>query len=209
MTSSFSARGKFIVFEGIDGCGKSTQIKLAAGFMFDLNKDNDVYLTREPTRNIKALRDRMSSDLSIICDPEWCTQNFVLDRRDHVDRYIDPFLWRGVHVLCDRYKHSTLAYQHTQGIELQHLIDLHEDFPVPDLTLFFDCPVLIAFERRKKDGATDAFDKDLKFQEKLHENYLKIVDILKLKGEPIVVIDAEKKIEDVYKDVASAINELF
>ena len=51
-------KGKFIVFEGIDGCGKGTQLKLAASFIFDLNKDYDVYITREPTRDFKEIREK-------------------------------------------------------------------------------------------------------------------------------------------------------
>jgi dTMP kinase len=199
-------KGKFIVFEGIDGCGKGTQMKKAASYIFDLNKDFDVYITREPTRDFKEIRQRMASGTDVKKDAEWYAHAFVSDRKNHADNYIRPALEKGTHVLCDRFKYSTLAYQHAQGMKLGHLIEMHKGILVPDLILIFDCPASVAFERRKKEGATDVFDKDLKFQEELRKNYLKLKN--ELSDENIVIIDATKSIEEVFDEVKKHLSKI-
>lgn len=200
-------RGKFIVFEGIDGCGKGTQLKLAASYLFDKNKDNDLYLTREPTKDFHEIRERMSKGNDVTKDVEWYTQMFVEDRRNHVKKYINPALENGIHVLCDRYKYSTLAYQQTQGMCLKSLINMHKGLIVPDLVLIYDCDPEIAFNRRKNDGATDVFDKDLEFQRRLRENYLKLKDILK--KENIQIINSNFSIEDIFCETKFHITSIF
>lgn len=199
-------RGKFVVFEGIDGCGKGTQLKLAASYLFDKNKDHDLYLTREPTKDFHEIRERMSKGSDVTKDVEWYAQMFIEDRRNHVKKYINPALENGVHVLCDRYKYSTLAYQHTQGMCLKSLINMHEGLIVPDLVLIYDCDPEIAFNRRKNDGATDVFDKDLEFQKRLRENYLKLKDILD--KENIQIINSSYSIRDVFDETSFHISEI-
>jgi len=111
------SRGKFIVFEGIDGSGKGTQMCKAMQFVFELNKANDVYMTREPTRAFSEIRTSLAEcndDLNSTA--HWYAQMFVKDRWNHIRVHIEPALRNGTHVLCDRYKHSTLAYQTTQGM---------------------------------------------------------------------------------------------
>ena len=198
--------GKFIVFEGIDGCGKGTQLKLAASFIFDLNKDYDVYLTREPTRDFKEIRDRLAAGTDVKQDAEWYANAFVQDRKNHASNYILPALNNGTHVLSDRYKYSTLVYQSTQGMDFAKLLEMHTGLPVPDLVIIFDCPAEIAFERRNSDGATEVFDKDLKFQEKLRQNYLKIKE--KFPEENIIIVDATKSAEEVFSEVKQHIKQI-
>jgi len=199
-------RGKFIVFEGIDGCGKGAQIKRAGPYIFDLSKEYDCLTTREPTRDFKEIRQRMAQGTDVKKDAEWYAKMFVADRRNHVEKYIQYLINLGTHVLTDRYKHSTLAYQHTQGIELSKLIEMHEGFLVPDLTLIFDCPAKLAFQRRRYEGATDVFDKDLEFQESLRKNYLKLKDILE--GENIVIIDGSKPIDEVFSQTKEELDKI-
>ena len=199
-------KGKFIVFEGIDGCGKGTQLKLAASYIFDLNKEFDIYITREPTRDFKQIREKMAQGTDAKKDAEWYAKMFTADRKNHIEKYITPMVEKGTHVLSDRYKHSTLAYQHTQGIELKKLIEMHKGLPVPEITLIFDCPSEVAFERRKKGGATDVFDKDLKFQEELRQNYLKLKDALK--GENIVIVDSTRSVEKIFVEVKHHISKI-
>jgi dTMP kinase len=194
-----SGRGKFIVFEGIDGSGKGTQMKKCASFLFDLDKDNDVYLTREPTRDFKEIRKAMAAGKDVKDSAEWYAEMFVKDRRNHIDNYIEPALARGTHVVCDRYKHSTLAYQHTQGLPLERLQAMHEGMLVPDLTLIFDCDVATAFKRRHTEGATDVFEKNAAFQESLRATYVKLKDALP--AEPIVIIRADRPIEEIASEV--------
>lgn len=202
-------KGKFIVFEGIDGSGKGTQIIKAASFIFSMNKNNDVFITREPTRDFEVLRKRMKKSKSVSENAEWYADFFVKDRKNHVDKYIVPALNNGTHVLCDRYKYSTLAYQQTQGMSFEELNSMHEGVLVPDLVLLFDCPALVAAERRKerKEGDAEVFDKaNQEWIEKLRQNYL---DCKKnLREENIVIIDATNSIENIHNQVKCEIEKI-
>ncbi len=198
-------KGKLIVFEGVDGCGKTTQLKLTHSYLWDLDKKTDVYTTREPTRDFKETRERMAKGVNVKEDAEWYTEAFIQDRKNHLKYDIIPRINRGSYVLCDRYKYSTLAYQHTQGINLERLIDMHSGLLIPDLILIFDCPAEIAFERRKK-KAKDVFEKDLKFQKKLRKNYLELKDILS--DENIVIINTEPPIEEVFEEIKKYIQKI-
>lgn len=198
--------GKFIVFEGIDGCGKGTQLKMAVSYFFDQDKNTDIYMTREPTRDFKEIRQRMAEQTEAKKDARWYAETFVKDRKNHINKYILPALNNGTHVFCDRYKHSTLAYQHTQGMEINELIKMHEGLLIPDLTIIFDCPALTAFERRKHAGAEDMFDKDLEFQEELRQNYLKLKEVLK--EEKIIYLDATKKPQEIFERVKDEIKKI-
>ena len=132
---------------------------------------------------------------------------FVADRKHHLQHYILPNLERGIEVLSDRYKHSTLAYQQTQGIDLNYLLQLHQGLLIPDLTLIFDCPAETAFTRRGKAGATDVFDKDLQFQENLRKNYLHLSQ--SLPGEKIVIIDGSRTIEETFAQVKTELKIIY
>src|SRR3989344_2404354 len=197
-------KGKFIVFEGIDGCGKGTQLKLSHNYLWDKSKDCEIYSTREPTFHSKEIREKMKSDMDVNMDAEWYAQHFVDDRKNHVKLDIEPRLERGSIVFCDRFSYSTFAYQHTQGLRMSYLIKLHEGIIVPDLVLLYDCPVEIAFERRKNEGATDVFDKDLEFQIKLRSNYLLVKE--SLENHNIVVIDSSRSINDVFHETKSQLD---
>lgn len=140
---------------------------------------------------------------------EWYAEMFVRDRRNHIDHFIEPAMARGTHVMCDRYKHSTLAYQHAQGMDLAQLMAMHQDMLVPDLTLIFDVDADVAFERRRLDGATDVFDKDKDFQRILRDHYRKVHALLKERGENVVLIDAHGTREAIAKQVQSHICALF
>jgi len=198
-TKNKMKRGKFIVFEGIDGCGKGTQLEMATSYFFKRNKKTDIYMTREPTRNSAEIRARMANGRDVIQDKEWYTKAFFRDRLEHCEKNIAPALAQGTDVFCDRYKHSTIGYQSLQGMNLQELIQMHKEnsrIIVPDLTLIYDCPAEIAFERRKADNPTDVFDKDLKFQTQLRKIYIQMGNLLP--DERIAIINATLSPEKVF-----------
>ncbi len=128
--------GCFIVFEGIDGCGKSTQLKHLADAL--RNQGHEVVETREPTegfygQKIRALyRDRSAAT------PEQELELFIEDRREHIQQVIQPSLDNGRIVLCDRYYFSTAAYQGAAGCDPEEIIALHHFAPVPDLVIVID-----------------------------------------------------------------------
>ncbi|MEO1494303.1 MAG: dTMP kinase [Pseudomonadota bacterium] len=169
--------GLFITFEGIDGAGKSTQLRQLAKMLGD--HGCDVITTREPggapgAEEIRHLLvegepDRWSSKTEILL--------FTAARRDHVERVIEPALSAGKIVLCDRYLDSTRAYQ---GAEDQRaLVDELHTLAIglmPDVTLIFDMDPTTALARADaRRSAEDRFErKGLAFQQDLRERFRKI-----------------------------------
>lgn len=168
-------KGTFIVFEGIDGSGKSTQMELLANYFIKNKKD--VYLTREPTKNLK----------------DYSLQSFTEDRKNHYYNNIEPILNMGITVICDRYKLSTDVYQQIQGEDIEEINRLN-DFPNPDYTIILDCDAHVAFNRNKK---ADIFDNDLEFQKQARLLYLKYKDV----DYTHIVNVSTKSIEEVHEEI--------
>jgi len=199
-------KGKFIVIDGIDGCGKGTQIKLLTEFVFNSDKKNNVFLTREPynTEYYAEIRRLLKSGINPKDNAELMAELFVKDRKIHAE-LIGYLLNRGIHVVCDRYKYSTLAYQQTQGIPLEKLIEMHKGILIPDLIIIIDVPADKVLERILKDsgrGHKEVFDKK-DFLEKSCRNFLALPAILP--DEKIVVVDGDKPIEEVFKSIKETV----
>ena len=208
--------GKFIVLEGIDGAGTSTQGPLLVKYLFEKDKKNVVLLTREPTKLSPyglELRRRLTGNLlpgeKIIDDPEYWSNLFISDRTWHVHNVVGPALRLGVQVVDDRYDLSTISYQSAQGREMDELIQKHLGLPVPDLTLLLDLPVEIAMQRAGKDSQrTKEYFDDHAFQEKVRTNYLVAAQKLN-KSRNIVVIDSSRPIDEIAKEIQHEINKLY
>lgn len=191
--------GKFIVFEGIDGCGKGTQLKMLANYLFDADKKNIIVLTREPTKISPAgieMRRRLAEDKNPRENAELYAKLYVDDRKYHVEHVIQPALNAGHIVLCDRYKYSTIAYQRTQGMDVKKLLAMHESLPVPDIIFILDVPVDVALSRIKR--KKDVFEQR-EFMEELRRNYLELKKLLP--PENIIIIDGTMQREEVHKSV--------
>lgn len=205
--------GKFIVFEGPDGVGKTYQCGKACSYLFNLDKKNNVLLTKEPSCFYPEIRKALSKK---DCEPEdegeWYLRMFYMDRLKHIQELIEPALNRGVHVICDRYKYSTLAYQNLQGVPMKTIMDMHSDLIVPDLVIILNCSIEITRERtRERRSETDAvscFDEAHdEFRKKLRENYLSLPKLLE--KEPIHIVDASKSKKEVAKEIQTLIDKLF
>src|SRR3989344_4059399 len=118
-------KGLFIAFEGIDGCGKSTQIKKFADYLFSKDKHNHVVLTRNPYKDTD-IRGILRQDNDPLTQSDKLANLFIEDRRKHAKEIIIPNLEMGNFVVSDRYKLSTVAYQSAQGLNIQDLIKRHE-----------------------------------------------------------------------------------
>lgn len=168
----------FITFEGIDGCGKSTQAKL----LFELlNKEGGAVLTREPGgwEGGGTLRDIvLSGDLR---HPWSELFLFMLDRTEHAARVISPAISEGRHVVCERYHDSTLAYQvWGRGMPFEPLWEMAKlaALPVPDVTLFFKIEPALALSRVGKRGRPDSFEREgLAFMEKIDRGYRSLAEM--------------------------------
>lgn len=193
-------RGLFIAFEGIDGCGKSTQVWKLAKYLSNLSKYNHIVMTREPWKDKKIRKMLMETDDPYSQAVE-LAKMYINDRRDHVKELIIPELAKGAHVISDRYSLSTLAYQQTQGIDLKALLAMHKGLPVPDIIFIVNLPAKIAVKRMQKDSERNKkkehkFEKDVKFIEKLRKTYL---ELARLRKHNIAVIDGSKSPDEIFE----------
>ncbi len=151
-------RGCLVVFEGIDGTGKSTQIKLLAQYLRE--RGHEVITDFEPTRGpwgMKVREAAMAGDRLGIEEEIDC---LLQDRREHVRDVIEPALERGAWVLLDRYYLSMMAYQGASGISVEDIREWNEAFAtVPDIAFWLDIPLETAVERmRARGNVADAFE---------------------------------------------------
>jgi dTMP kinase len=149
--------GSLLIFEGIDGTGKSTQMSLLAKALEE--NGHTVVTSREPTNGPfgQKLRDSMTTGR---LSPEEELALFHDDRRDHVEHLILPALEAGKIVILDRYYFSTMAYQGARGFDPEEIRRLNEDFaPVPDQVFLLELPIETALERIGcRDGSGNTFE---------------------------------------------------
>jgi dTMP kinase len=212
--------GAFITFEGIEGCGKTTQIKKAADFL--CRNNIDVFLTEEPGGSAlgvelrRILLNRNESSAGISARSEILL--FLADRAQHVDEIIRPALERGQTVLCDRYSDATIAYQgYGRGLDLETVISLDRFSSLslkPEVTFLFDLPAEAglkrAFHRIAGNNSPDAEDRfeneDIRFHSRVRNGYLSLAGI-----EPhrFRVIDSTGSIETVAGQVRAELIKIF
>lgn len=204
-------KGKFIAFEGIDGSGKSTQIRYLINY---LNKQGmHCYQTKEPTDSpIGSLIHQIMTG-RIDADNKVIASLFVADRVDHLLNKTDGIcqtINNGVTVITDRYYFSSYAY-HSVDIDMDWVIQansLSADILRPTVTVFLDVPVKKAVERMEKERFhAELYEKEERLQ-KVREQYFKAFEKLKDK-ENVVVIDASGDVEEVFQNIWASISHLF
>ncbi len=204
-------RGRFITFEGPEGCGKSTQVRLLRGRLEALGRP--VTQTREPgaTALGVAVRQLLLGTDQLQLVPE--TEAFLLsaDRAQHVAEVIRPALAAGHVVLSDRHVDSMLAYQGYGGgmdlTSLTHLASIATGGLAPDLTVLIDLDPTISLARRHASssagGEINRFDRRaLAFHHRVREGFLMLAA-----GEPdrFIVIDGALGVEEVAETIWSAV----
>ncbi|MFA4639436.1 dTMP kinase [Pyrococcus kukulkanii] len=196
--------GLFIVFEGIDGSGKSTQAKLLAEWFKE--KGYDVILTKEPTDTKlgKFIREVVvhgslidGSKLSYEAE----ALLFAADRAEHVKKVIKPALDKGKVVICDRYFYSSLAYQWARGLDLKWLMKINEFAIKPNLTILLDLPTKESLKRIRTRVDISEFDKLWDLQKKVRQNYLKLAEMFP----EMKIINAMNSVEDVHRDIVALV----
>jgi len=195
--------GRLITFEGGDGCGKSTQLKLTADWLRQQGKD--VLETRQPGATPLGVEIRcllLSGEFVPV--PECELLLFLADRAQHVQEVIKPALVNGQWVLCDRYSDSTLAYQLAargldEGVDLKPMLAFAEAGCTPQQTFWLNVSAEIALKRvraRTDMGAesTRLDEEALSFHERVHAAF---VEICQQYPDRMQCIDAGANIEQI------------
>jgi dTMP kinase len=197
--------GAFITFEGIDGCGKSTQLRLLASEL--RVRGLEVVATREPGGTTLGQRLRAALlDVQEQVDPLAELLVFAADRAHHVRTLLLPALETNQIVLSDRYADATVAYQGGgRGFEpklIQDIVQLATGGLMPDLTLLFDLSVTesaVRTRRRVASKNTDRLDsEDVEFHTRVRNAYL---EIAKAEPERFRVIDARGAVQETHQMV--------
>src|SRR5438105_2920013 len=202
--------GLFITFEGIDGCGKSTQLRLLASEL--RVRGLQVVTTREPGGTTLGQRLRAALlDAQEQVDPLAELLVFAADRAQHVRRHLRPALETNHVVLSDRYADSTMAFQGAgRGFDqklISEIIQLATGGLKPDLTLLFDLPVAecVARTRRRHEGKNkgDRIDaEDIEFHTRVRDAYLRIAAA---EPERVHLIDASGASQETHQLVVDIV----
>jgi dTMP kinase len=212
-------RGKFIVFEGLDGSGLSTQAKLLRDYLQNREQNggldriatrsvaggHEVILTKEPTIDSEAGRQiRTILDEKIKIDPSEIQKLFVQDRKEHLNNLIIPALKEGKIVISDRYFFSTFAFGAVAS-DLEWLIDLNKDFLLPDVTFLLLVRPEMCIDRIIKRGDGIKLFEKLPTLKKVYENYKIIAKMF----EGVRVVNGEMTVEEVFEKIKKQISEIF
>ncbi|MDR1363185.1 MAG: dTMP kinase [Spirochaetaceae bacterium] len=200
----------FVVFEGGDGSGTSTQLgilkqRFAGGGPGALPP---LVATFEPTGGPVGhfLRSALRGDIQLL--GETMARLFSADRAEHLYKEdgVVQLAKRGSLVVCDRYTLSSRVYQGIEcGDELP--VILNKDFPAPELLLYFDVDPIIAFERCKQRSQRDIYER-LNFQIQVRGRYRSLLDSCRAEGSCVVEIDASAAIDSVAQVVWRNISQL-
>ncbi len=186
----------FIAIEGLDGSGSTTQVRLLAEAL-------EAHATREPSdlpvgrfiREMLATSEVGDGILPYL---------FAADRKDHLEREIEPRLAAGQAVVTDRYYHSSLAYQ-SLAAPLEFVLSLNASFRVPDLTIFLDLSPEACLERiEARSDHRDRFE-TMEQLNAVSRSYGAILGLLTGLGERIVAVDAQGTPEEVHARVMACL----
>lgn len=201
---------RFIVLEGLDGAGTTTQAALLQEYFTKLSSDS--FLTREPTDGPigKLLRDVMSGRLMRykMAEREMALL-FAADRLTH-SRLIESKLLTGSHVVCDRYIFSSLAYQTLDpSISADWVTEINQDFSRPHMTVFLRVPVDECLRRISARNESPTVYEKKDFLETISDNYERLSPYYRDGVGPLEIIDGTLSPEDVHSAVIKAIETNF
>jgi dTMP kinase len=202
--------GRFIVVEGLDGAGSTTQV----GMLYRrLAESCPAYATYEPSDGPVGLQIRMVLEHRLAVDAATLAALFAADRMDHLYHRdgvggIVAHLERGVDVITDRYYLSSLAYQ-GMSLDWQWIWDMHAQCICPDLTLFVDVPVEVCLQRiaAGRGARFDLFENQ-KALARARQSYLEAIGRLCRMGENIKVIDGDLPPDKVHDAIWSQVEDL-
>lgn len=201
-------RGKFITLEGIEGCGKTTQLKMLEEFL--KSKGLDVLATREPggTKIGNKIREIILSVESAEMNDRAEVLLCLASRAQHLAEVVAPALEEGKVVISDRYVDSTIAYQgFGRGLSLEKLLDMNrwttQDLN-PHLTIVLNLPLEEGLKRARAKGVDRFEGEGLDFHKRVQEGFLKLAELF---DDRCLVVDATGSEEEVHRRVVKAIEE--
>jgi len=201
-------RGKFIVLEGIDGSGTTTQLDRAVMFVRSLGFP--AVPTREPSQGPIGvlLRQALLGQLNLAdgsrIDGGTMALLFAADRRDHLQREIEPHLSTGTTVISDRFLLSSLAYQ-AEEADRDWVSSLARGVPRPDVTILLDLPIEIAAKRRMAAGRpVERYDAD-SYLAKVAANYRELAK----RDRTVVVLDGAPAKDEVTEAIQGILGPMF
>lgn len=210
--------GKFIVLEGVDGSGISTQVSLLQNWLEDNQEQfGKTHFTKEPTDGPigSVIRQALSKRLKPL-DEKVMALLFAADRLDHLNCTsnedqmpgINELLAQGVNVISDRYYLSSFAYQSLK-MDLAWVQEINKFARKPDLIIFLLVPVQESANRRHKTRFHEELYENENYLTKIRLNYLEVCHKMQKSGENIVIIDGARDKAEVFHDIQQAILNLF
>ncbi len=200
-------KGRFIVFEGIDGAGKTTQIELLAKRLSDIGEN--VSITAEPTDNEsgRALR-RALSGKEPHSECEMAVM-FVFDRIGH-NAQIEELLAQGKTVICDRYYYSTLAYQgkSTDYAWVRAMNIGCPDIRKPDACIYLDLTPEESLARISKGREAVEIYENLEKLTEVRDSFFSVIEDLRTEGEKIFVVKANRSIEEISDEIFDIVSKI-
>ena len=197
----------FVVFEGGDGSGTTTQLSLL-GERLKHREKPAVFFTFEPTDQPIGLIIRKILKKELTVTPQTLAMLYAADRNEHTygSNGILEHINRDYLVVSDRYVMSSLVYQGIEcGFELPY--SLNSRFPAPQVMIFFDIEPEIALNRMKVRNSQEIYDYQ-EFQAKVRTQYLSLMDIYRKIGVRVEIIDASKNEQEVADEVWSIISRM-
>ena len=210
MSPARRGRGRFLVLEGLDGAGTTTQSRLLGERLRASGRR--VHVTAEPSGGpVGALlrqvltgrvRGRGGGEL----DPGAVALLFAADRLDHVAAEIAPRLADGVDVISDRFTLSSLAYQAITTGDADWVARLNDRALAPDLVVFLRARPSVALARRRAGSADPELYEVSDFQRRVARGYERALDVLRSAGQRVVVLDGEAPVDAVADAVWAAVS---
>lgn len=201
-------RGRFLVLEGLDGAGTTTQAAILAKRLAAMGRR--VHLTSEPSRGPvgrlvrRVLKGAVAGGGGRPLDQRALALLFAADRLDHVAGEVAPRLAAGVDVVSDRYALSSLAYQSAATGDLGWVEALNREAPAPDLTIFLEVRPAVALRRRFAASAEREIYEVPAFQRRVAAAYRRALRRLRARRERVAVVDGEADVAAVAEAVERA-----
>jgi dTMP kinase len=199
----------FIVFEGLDSCGKSTQAELLKNYLIT-NKEPTI-ISSEPSNGIignlirQALKQRINFTRDRALFDEQMAYLFAADRHDHLYNDIDgvfKLIKEGFHVISTRYYFSSLAYNCDTPEKFDFVAKLNNKFPNPDVTIYIDIPIEVSLKRLAERSQLEIYETKNKLTQ-VRKQYEQIFNNY---GGTLLKIDGTKKQQKIHREIIDFIN---